>query len=211
RDGAPFAACTSPKAYDNLTGGPHTFEVRAIDNLGVEDPTPATLAWIVDATKPVISITGGPAEGSTSCSAVTFTYACNEPSSTVQCERDGAQFQPCGATSQSYSNLSGGPHSWSARCAEPAATIPTPQPRARRGVGGSRALWRRRPPARCGEHEPRPERDDRPVSQRQVQLDQDRLDVRMQRGQCARDAVRQSAELERPDRWNTHVHGRGYG
>src|SRR5262249_4581196 len=121
-DGAPFAACVSPKEYDNLTDGQHTFEVRAVDGLGVDDPTPEILLWTVDATKPVLTFTGGPAEGSTSCPSATFQYSCGEPSS-VECDLDNAPLQPCSATSKSYSNLPGGPHSFSARCTDTVGNV----------------------------------------------------------------------------------------
>ena len=44
-DGGGFTACTTPKNYSNLTNGVHTFAVRAIDNRGLADPTPATYQW----------------------------------------------------------------------------------------------------------------------------------------------------------------------
>ena len=46
-DGAPFAACTSPKTYSGLAPGPHSFSVRALDALGNVDPTPASYSWNV--------------------------------------------------------------------------------------------------------------------------------------------------------------------
>ena len=39
------AACTSPQTYSGVTGGPHTFEVWAIDRAGNADPTHATRSW----------------------------------------------------------------------------------------------------------------------------------------------------------------------
>jgi RHS repeat-associated protein len=40
-DGAGFSSCPSPKAYQNLAAGSHTFKVRAVDPVGNQDPTPA--------------------------------------------------------------------------------------------------------------------------------------------------------------------------
>ena len=57
-DGGTFAPCGSPKAYDNLANGPHTFEVRATDAAKNIDPTPATRSFTV--AKPVPTPDPGP-------------------------------------------------------------------------------------------------------------------------------------------------------
>jgi hypothetical protein len=44
-DSGIFESCTTPKSYDNLSEGSHTFEVRAIDLAGNVDPTPASYIW----------------------------------------------------------------------------------------------------------------------------------------------------------------------
>jgi hypothetical protein len=46
-DGAAFSACSSPTSYINLGGGTHTFQVRAVDTSGNEDPSPATFSWFI--------------------------------------------------------------------------------------------------------------------------------------------------------------------
>jgi len=46
-DGASFAACTSPVTFSELADGTHTLEVRARDQAGHEDPTPARHSWSV--------------------------------------------------------------------------------------------------------------------------------------------------------------------
>ena len=51
-DGAAFSACTSPKSYSALADGPHTFEVRAVDQAGNADPTPAARSFTVDTQAP---------------------------------------------------------------------------------------------------------------------------------------------------------------
>jgi subtilisin-like proprotein convertase family protein len=54
-DGAAFAACSSPHAYDGLSDGEHSFRVRARDGGGA-DPTPASRDWTVDTTAPAPTI-----------------------------------------------------------------------------------------------------------------------------------------------------------
>ena len=44
-DGGSWASCTSPKSYNGVGMGTHTFEVRARDALGNADPTPASRTW----------------------------------------------------------------------------------------------------------------------------------------------------------------------
>ena len=44
-DGRPFRRCRSPRIYRNLTPGRHTFRVRAIDQAGNTDPTPARFTF----------------------------------------------------------------------------------------------------------------------------------------------------------------------
>lgn len=44
-DGAPFAPCESGVTYTGLSEGSHTFQVRATNEAGNTDPTPASHAW----------------------------------------------------------------------------------------------------------------------------------------------------------------------
>ena len=48
-DAGAWAACTSPKAFSDLTVGTHTVQVRAADAAGNVDPTPASATWEVKA------------------------------------------------------------------------------------------------------------------------------------------------------------------
>ena len=51
-DAVGFYPCTSPRTYDSLAAGSHTFRARAVDAAGRTDPTPATITWTVPATTP---------------------------------------------------------------------------------------------------------------------------------------------------------------
>jgi hypothetical protein len=47
-----FAPCTSPATFSGFTPGAHTFFVRAVDGAGNVDPTPASMAFTVQAPQP---------------------------------------------------------------------------------------------------------------------------------------------------------------
>ena len=63
-DAGSYTPCTSPATFGNLTGGPHTFRVRATEG-GQTDVSPAEFTWNVDVTPPNTFITQSPLEGST--------------------------------------------------------------------------------------------------------------------------------------------------
>jgi large repetitive protein len=44
-DGMVFTSCTSPVTYGAVSQGMHTFRVRAVDNNGFADPSPAVFNW----------------------------------------------------------------------------------------------------------------------------------------------------------------------
>ncbi|WP_426754077.1 adventurous gliding motility protein AgmC [Myxococcus sp. Y35] len=46
-DGAPYAPCTDPVTFTGLAEGDHTLSVRAVDEAGNVDDTPATYSWVV--------------------------------------------------------------------------------------------------------------------------------------------------------------------
>ena len=54
-DTGAFSLCSSPKSYSALPDGTHTFSVRAEDQAGNIDPSPATRSWVVDAKGPVLT------------------------------------------------------------------------------------------------------------------------------------------------------------
>jgi hypothetical protein len=121
-DGAAYSACTSPESYTNLSGGSHTFSVRAKDGAGNVDPTPASTTFSVevppppppaDTTPPESTIDSGPS-GTVSSASASFTFSSNEAGSTFECSLDGGHFASC-STPKSYSGLSDGSHTFEVR------------------------------------------------------------------------------------------------
>jgi len=51
-DGEHYEECTSPYTSSNLSGGPHSFQVSAIDAAGNFDSSPASRTWVVDSNAP---------------------------------------------------------------------------------------------------------------------------------------------------------------
>lgn len=110
-DGGDFIPCTSPQAYSDLSKGPHTFQVRAIDAQGNVDLTPASFSWTVNASALDATITNGPANPSNS-RAASFTFT--GTGTAFDCALDTAAFTPC-ASPQSYNGLAYGDHHFQVR------------------------------------------------------------------------------------------------
>jgi CSLREA domain-containing protein len=97
-DGGPWESCSSPETTPELAYTGHTFEVRAIDEAGNVDQTPASRAWtVVDVTAPDTLLDATPEPESESASA-TFAFSADpadEPGTTFVCSLDNADFTPC--------------------------------------------------------------------------------------------------------------------
>ncbi|MBN8654532.1 MAG: sortase [Anaerolineae bacterium] len=89
-DGGGFSACTSPQNYVGLSDGSHTFQVRAIDNAGNVDSTPASYTWTVDTTAPAAPVVTTPANGSVISNPTPLVSGTAEPNSTVTVYIDGS-------------------------------------------------------------------------------------------------------------------------
>ena len=85
-DSGSFQACSSPKAYSGLSDGAHSFEVRATDQAGNTDPSPATRGFTLDTVAPNLSIDSGPS-GPTTNPSPSFGFTA-EGGSTVSCSID---------------------------------------------------------------------------------------------------------------------------
>jgi hypothetical protein len=109
KDGGGYLACTSPKTYNWLTDGPHTFNVLAIDpakNKGAPD----TWSWTVDATRPTVTITSGPANP-TNSSQATFTFTATEGNVTFTCQLDSGTARTC-TSPKTYTGIGLGEHTF---------------------------------------------------------------------------------------------------
>ena len=130
-DGAAFAACAAnPQTYSGLADGSHTFQVRAIDNVGNVDPTPAVYTWVVDTAPPDTSITSQPSDPTNSSNA-SLGYSGTDGSGTgiagYDCKLDGAAFAACAANPQTYSALADGSHTFQVRAIDNVGNVdPTP-------------------------------------------------------------------------------------
>ncbi|HEY6728357.1 MAG TPA: hypothetical protein VI197_30310 [Polyangiaceae bacterium] len=95
-DGAGFTACTSPYSTEALADGEHTLEVRAIDEAGNPDPTPASHTWTIDTTAPDTTFIATPTDP-TNDTVGDFEFGSDDASATFECSLDGAGFVACPA------------------------------------------------------------------------------------------------------------------
>ena len=125
RDSAAFAPCTSPQAYAALADGGHSFEVRAIDQAGNVDQTPASFSWSIDTAAPTTSIDSSPPALSNAASA-SFAFSGSDAGgsgiASFECRRDGASFAPC-TSPQAYAALADGAHSFEVRAIDTAGNV----------------------------------------------------------------------------------------
>jgi subtilisin-like proprotein convertase family protein len=124
-DGGDFAPCTSPQEFGNLPEGDHTFEVRAFDQYGNVDGSPALYRWTVDVTAPgphiasaggstpVVQGTAGTSAGDESSVRVELYpggAASGSPAQSMVVARDGS-----GAFSAHFDPVSAGTYTVAAR------------------------------------------------------------------------------------------------
>jgi hypothetical protein len=127
-DRTAFAPCASPRSFNDLPDGPHTFYVRARDGAGIADPTPASRSFVVDTQAPVASIESGPT-GPTSNPRPTFAFSSPHPSATFACALSSGipTFHPCSAegADQPTADLADGAYTFSVQAADAAGNSTT--------------------------------------------------------------------------------------
>ena len=128
-NGALFDTCVSPITYSDLGVGPYSFQVRAIDNAGNIDPTPASYTWEVStlpAVPPDTAILNGPTNQTDSTGA-TFTFVGSIPGVVFECALDGGDWLTGCTSPHSYSNLDTGIHTFRVRAIDAGGLVdPTP-------------------------------------------------------------------------------------
>ncbi len=126
-DAASFAPCTSPFTPSGLADGNRTFNVRARDQAG-NVSAPASYTWTIDTSPPDTTITGGPANSSTSGPTVSFTFS-SEAGATFQCRMDSGSFGAC-TSPFTATGLTDGSHTFHVRAIDTVGNIdPTPATR----------------------------------------------------------------------------------
>jgi hypothetical protein len=122
-----WAPCGSPQSYSSLADGSHNFEVRATDEAGNTDPTPAVAEFSVDTTSPETTITAAPS-GTIGTSSASFEFEASE-AGTFECRidsNDAAAWSAC-TSPQTYSSLADGPHLFEVRSSDALGHVdPTP-------------------------------------------------------------------------------------
>jgi len=124
-DAGTWSGCSSPQPYLGLSEASHTFQVRAIDVVGLVDSTPAAYTWTIDITAPDTTITSKPLDPSNSSSA-RFSFICTEPGCSFECQLDLGGWSPC-ASPKDYKHLSVASHNFQVRATDPANNVdPSP-------------------------------------------------------------------------------------
>ena len=130
-DNGPWESCDPPEEVEVLTRGAHRVEVRAVDETGNADPTPARRDFtVVDISPPDTSIDSGPNSETNSTSA-TFTYTGEEETGEAvnefECALDDGEFADCSEQPHTVSGLAGGAHVMYVRARDPDGNVdPTP-------------------------------------------------------------------------------------
>jgi hypothetical protein len=121
-DSAGFEPCSSGHEYTGLTpDGSHNFQVRAIDNAGNPDGSPASYTWILDTEGPTMTFANEPSDPTNSTNAEF--HMTSEAGASFECRIDSdedADWQACGPFAAIYNSLPHGSHTWEARAIDTA-------------------------------------------------------------------------------------------
>jgi hypothetical protein len=121
-DGAAYTPCSTPKNYDTLGDGSHTFNVRAIDEAGNVDATPAAHVWSVDSVAPDTQIVSSPSPR-TNLREAEFSFSSTGGSVFYECSLDtpgtDKPFEVC-TSPVKYTGLGDGTYTFAVRAVDEA-------------------------------------------------------------------------------------------
>ena len=124
-DGATYAPCTSPAAYNGLAEGAHSVAIKGTDSLGNVSKTPATFQWMIDRTPPSTQFTNvSPAASFINTNSVTFNFSASE-TSTFQCSVDSESYAPCTSPTV-LASLEDGTHTMQVQATDLAGNVGIP-------------------------------------------------------------------------------------
>jgi parallel beta-helix repeat protein len=118
-----FIDCDNPWELTGLAPGQHTVDVRAVDESGLVDATPATFTWTYVELPPDVApdtfIHLKPPAASPLLDVV-FTFSSNEPDVTFECSLDGAPWTTCVFSEEySFEETQVGQHTFRVRATDP--------------------------------------------------------------------------------------------
>lgn len=93
-DGAGFTPCSSPTSYSSSDGSSHVLLVRAKDQAGNVDPTPAVRTWTADRTAPTVTFVTHP-PSLTNSDKASFLFRASETVSRYECMLDSGSSAEC--------------------------------------------------------------------------------------------------------------------
>ncbi len=120
-DGAELAACPASYVAPTLSSGQHTLRVRAVDEAGNRDATPAELTFTVDTVRPNTTLKSGP-KGTKTARTARFTFAASEAGSRFQCKLDRKAWASC-KSPKTYKKLKAGKHTFQVRSIDKAGNV----------------------------------------------------------------------------------------
>ena len=126
-DAGSYGSCTSPKPYEGLPDGSHVFKVRATDESGNQDKSPAERSFTVDRF-PETTITS-PTPSYTSHENWPVTFSSSDAGSTFKCGLDspGGPTKTCTSPYTLPEHLASGWHTFEVKATDPAGSAdPTP-------------------------------------------------------------------------------------
>ena len=124
-DGGDWGPCASPQSYNGLAAGDHTFEVRATNQVGTTDGSPATYSWTVAALVAPNTIIDSRPAASTTATDADFAFSASIASSTFECRVDGGAWAAC-TSPHSLTGLSVGEHNFEVRATANGKTDTSP-------------------------------------------------------------------------------------